>query len=236
MLNRKKGLNRKKELSRKTSSRKALSKGFTLIEVMVAIMVFASLSIAAYQVVNQVQRSNQLSAEKTARLQEMQRAMIIMDSDFRQMVARSFKGRANATGNRVLYSDEYLLDSQSHGILFTRLGWQNPQQAFPRGEIVKVGYRVVDDQLERVWWRYPDTPEGQEPLHKSLLDQVTSLDFRFYDGDNDKWQDAWPVEDKLPQAVEVTLELKDYAKIRRVYLIAQGQSVAKSDLNGEITQ
>ncbi|MFH0264170.1 type II secretion system minor pseudopilin GspJ [Vibrio rumoiensis] len=228
-------LNRKKTLSRKT-----LSKGFTLIEVMVAIMVFASLSIAAYQVVNQVQRSNQLSAEKTARLQDMQRAMIIMDSDFRQMVARSFKGRANATGNRVLYSDEYLLDSQSHGILFTRLGWQNPQQAFPRGEIVKVGYRVVDNQLERVWWRYPDTPEGQEPLHKSLLAQVENLDFRFYDSDKENWQETWQVETQLPAAVEVTLELKDYGTIRRVYLIPKGQSAtAKNGSDGsgrEVTQ
>ncbi|WP_089137716.1 type II secretion system minor pseudopilin GspJ [Vibrio rumoiensis] len=228
-------LNRKKTLSRKT-----LSKGFTLIEVMVAIMVFASLSIAAYQVVNQVQRSNQLSAEKTARLQDMQRAMIIMDSDFRQMVARSFKGRANATGNRVLYSDEYLLDSQSHGILFTRLGWQNPQQAFPRGEIVKVGYRVVGNQLERVWWRYPDTPEGQEPLHKSLLAQVENLDFRFYDGDKENWQETWQVETQLPAAVEVTLELKDYGTIRRVYLIPKGQSAtAKNGSDGsgsEVTQ
>ncbi|WP_417884158.1 type II secretion system minor pseudopilin GspJ [Vibrio rumoiensis] len=228
-------LNRKKTLSRKT-----LSKGFTLIEVMVAIMVFASLSIAAYQVVNQVQRSNQLSAEKTARLQDMQRAMIIMDSDFRQMVARSFKGRANATGNRVLYSDEYLLDSQSHGILFTRLGWQNPQQAFPRGEIVKVGYRVVDNQLERVWWRYPDTPEGQEPLHKSLLAQVENLDFRFYDGDKENWQETWQVETQLPAAVEVTLELKDYGTIRRVYLIPKGQSATakngSDDSGSEVTQ
>lgn len=235
MLNRKKKLSDKKQLSRKT-----LSKGFTLIEVMVAIMVFASLSIAAYQVVNQVQRSNQLSAEKTARLQDMQRAMIIMDSDFRQMVARSFKGRANATGNRVLYSDEYLLDSQSHGILFTRLGWQNPQQAFPRGEIVKVGYRVVDNQLERVWWRYPDTPEGQEPLHKSLLAQVENLDFRFYDSDKESWQETWQVETQLPTAVEVTLELKDYGTIRRVYLIPKGQSATTkngSDGSGrEVTQ
>ncbi len=40
------------------------SKGFTLIEVMVAIAVFATLSFAAYQVVNQVQRSNEQSLEK----------------------------------------------------------------------------------------------------------------------------------------------------------------------------
>lgn len=224
-------LSRKKRLNHK-----AFHKGFTLIEVMVAIMVFASLSIAAYQVVNQVQRSNQQSAEKTARLQEMQRAMIIMDSDFRQMVARSFKGRANSNGNRLLYADQYLLDSQSQGILFTRLGWQNPQQAFPRGEIVKVGYRVVDNQLERVWWRYPDTPEGQEPLHKSLLADVEELSFRFYDSDNNAWQETWQVEDKLPQAVEVTLELKDYTKIRRVYLTAQGQASTANSSDEEVTQ
>ncbi|MGV3001987.1 type II secretion system minor pseudopilin GspJ [Vibrio sp.] len=225
MFSRKKGL-----------SHRAFRKGFTLIEVMVAIMVFASLSIAAYQVVNQVQRSNQLSVEKTGRLQEMQRAMIIMDSDFRQMVARSFKGRANAHGSRLLYVDQYLLDSQSQGILFTRLGWQNPQHAFPRGEVVKVGYRVVDNQLERVWWRYPDTPEGQEPLHKSLLSDVEALRFRFYDSENNRWQETWQVEDKLPQAVEVTLELKDYAKIRRVYLTAPGQAASLNSSDEEISQ
>lgn len=215
---------------------KAMNKGFTLIEVMVAIMVFASLSLAAYQVVNQVQRSNQLSAEKTARLQDMQRTMIIMDNDFRQMAARIFKGRSNAIGERMLYADEYLLDSQSNGILFTRLGWQNPQQAFPRGEVVKVGYRVVNNQLERIWWRYPDTPEGQEPLYKPLLSKVDTLSFRFYDSNNEKWQGTWQVEDRLPEAIEVTLELDDYASIRRVYLTPQGQSSTVNNDANEVTQ
>lgn len=220
--------------------------GFTLIEVLVAIMVFASLSIAAYQVVNQVQRSNQQSAEKTERLQQMQRAMIILESDFRQMASRSFKGRANATATRLLYASEYLLDSDSYGILFTRLGWQNPQQAFPRGEVLKVGYRVVANQLQRVWWRYPDSAEGQDPLQKNVLDKVEKMHFRFY-GD-DQWQEAWEKENQLPAAVEITLTLQDYGDIRRVFLIAQGSASsggaspelnspdANSDINGEVTQ
>lgn len=66
-------LSRKKTLNQNAYQRLL---GFTLIEVLVAIMVFASLSLAAYQVVNQVQRSNQQSAEKTQRLQDIQRAMI----------------------------------------------------------------------------------------------------------------------------------------------------------------
>lgn len=65
--------------------------GFTLIEVLVAIAIFASLSVGAYQVLNQVQRSNEISAERTARLAELQRAMVIMDADFRQMALRQFR-------------------------------------------------------------------------------------------------------------------------------------------------
>ncbi|MDF5565276.1 type II secretion system minor pseudopilin GspJ, partial [Vibrio parahaemolyticus] len=63
-------------------------KGFTLIEVLVSIAIFASLSVAAYQVVSQVQRSNALSQERTQRLNEIQRAMVMMDNDFRQMAMR----------------------------------------------------------------------------------------------------------------------------------------------------
>lgn len=209
-------------------------RGFTLIEVLVAIMVFASLSLGAYQVVNQVQRSNQVSMDKTERLQELQRAMIVMDNDFRQMAQRQFRFSNDNGGNdkaKVLYVGEYILDSDSNGIVFTRLGWLNPQQAFPRGEIVKVGYRVVQDKLERVWWRYPDTPIDQEPLHKVVLSQVEKLEFRFYDGTT--WQQAWTKDIQLPQAIEVTLHLKDYGDIRRVYVIPQSEStnVAEGDNN-----
>ncbi len=227
MLSRKTGLNRKLGLSR---IRKAVA-GFTLIEVMVAIMVFASLSIAAYQVVNQVQRSNEQSAEKTVRLQQIQRAMIVLESDFRQMAARTFKGRANATTTRMLYAGEYVLDSDSNGILFTRLGWQNPQQAFPRGEVLKVGYRLVEHKLERVWWRYPDSAEGQEPLTRDVLDKVEGISFRFYA--DDQWQPTWESENQLPSAVEVNMTLQDYGKIRRVFLIAPGASSSALNENSD---
>ncbi|HBV76277.1 MULTISPECIES: type II secretion system minor pseudopilin GspJ [Vibrio] len=221
-------LSRKKTLNQNAYQRLL---GFTLIEVLVAIMVFASLSLAAYQVVNQVQRSNQQSAEKTQRLQDIQRAMIIMDSDFRQMAARQFRVNGEQASKNYLFEDEYLLDSESNGILFTRLGWLNPQQSFPRGEIVKVGYRVVQGNLERVWWRYPDTPAGQEPLYKSILTQVDDIAFRFYDGS--VWQDEWKQPSQLPKAVEVTFTLQDYGKLIRVYLTAGGAASGNSNNDGD---
>lgn len=205
---------------RNNAGRQRRTRGFTLIEVLVAMAIFASLSLAAYQVLNQVQRSNSLSAEREARLSELQRAIVIMDADFRQMALRRFRTNGEEPGDTMLLWRDYLLDSDSKGVLFVRLGWHNPQQQFPRGEVAKVGYRLKDDVLERVWWRYADTPVAQVPVVMPLLTQVTSWSMKFYF--QGQWLDEWTSKQSLPQAVSVTLTLKDYGEVERIYLTSGG--------------
>ncbi|MEZ9624363.1 type II secretion system minor pseudopilin GspJ [Aliivibrio fischeri] len=192
------------------------ARGFTLIEVMVAIAVFATLSFAAYQVVNQVQRSNEQSLEKSERIKQLQRSLVFLDNDFRQIVARPFRTGGEKASEALLKSGEYFLDSEFQAILFVRLGWKNPQQAFPRGEITKVGYRVIENKLERLWWRYPDTPVGQEAVITPLIDGIEELKFEFYDGK--KWLKKWEMKNQLPNAIKMILTFKDYGDVERVYL------------------
>ncbi|MFA0357264.1 type II secretion system minor pseudopilin GspJ [Vibrio breoganii] len=197
------------------------AKGFTLIEVLVAIAVFASLSMAAYQVVFQTQLSNQQSQEKLGRLQQLQATLVYLDSDFRQIAIRRFRNDGQEAGESLIYWQDNLLDSDEKGVLFTRLGWINPQQQFPRGEVTKVGYRIRDHKLERVWWRYPDTPVGQQGIVTPLLDKVEEFDIRFYNGES--WLEGWEDNGSLPKAVAVHLTLEDYGKLERIYLTADGQ-------------
>ncbi|WCE29806.1 type II secretion system minor pseudopilin GspJ [Vibrio sp. SCSIO 43137] len=204
------------------------SKGFTLIEVLVAIAIFATLSVSAYQVLNQVQRSNAQSIEKTGRLKDIQRAMVIIDNDFRQMALRQFRTNGDEPSEKIIEWGQGLLESDNNAVLFVRLGWLNPQQMFPRGEVSKVGYRVVADRLERVWWRYPDTPVGQQGIVTPLLDGVTNIEMRFYSAGN--WLERWDQPLALPEAVAFSIELQDYGKIERVYLTA-GEKLQKD--NGE---
>lgn len=206
-------------------------KGFTLIEVLVSIAIFASLSVAAYQVVSQIQRSNQLSQERTERLNEFQRTMVMMDNDFRQIALRRTRTDGEEPAEQLIFWSDYLLDSDAKGVMFARLGWHNPQQQFPRGEVTKVGYRLKGGTLQRIWWRYPDTPVGQEGIVTPLLTQVESFDLRFYDGS--QWQSDWDSSDSLPKAVSVVLTLKDYGKITRTYLTPDGTlSELEGDDNG----
>ncbi|MDR9826374.1 type II secretion system minor pseudopilin GspJ [Vibrio sp. FNV 38] len=196
-------------------------RGFTLIEVLVAIAIFASLSVGAYQVLNQVQQSNELSLQRSERLKEVQRALVMMDNDFRQMATRTMRTGGEEPSSVLLFWQDYLLDSDTKGLVFTRLGWHNPEQQFPRGEVTKVGYRTQEQVLERVWWRYPDTPVGQEPISAPLLTGLENFDLRFYNGS--EWVTEWTVTNRLPRALSVTLELEDYGKIERIYLTSGGQ-------------
>ncbi|MGF1738866.1 type II secretion system minor pseudopilin GspJ [Photobacterium satsumensis] len=201
--------------------------GFTLLEVLVAIAVFAMLSLSAYQVMNGVQRSDEQSREHSERLKDIQRAIVMMDNDFRQVVARKVRNQGETVSDRIFQSSEYLLDSSSYGILFTRSGWQNPQQMFPRGENVKVGYRIVDEQLERVWFRYPDSVVGTEALVRAILPGVEEMSFRFYS--DKKWLETWDKPAALPEGVMIKLTLEDYGDIERVYMLPTSALEAGDD-------
>ncbi|KJY84098.1 general secretion pathway protein GspJ [Vibrio galatheae] len=210
-------------------SKRVRAQGFTLIEVLVAIAIFASLSVGAYQVLNQVQRSNEISIERSERLKSLQRALVFLDNDFRQMALRQSRTNGEDPSPLLLQWQDYLLDSDAKGVLFTRAGWRNPSQQFPRGEVSKVGYRIKDKQLQRIWWRYVDTPAGQEGISMPLLDDVESFDMRFYDGS--EWQQNWETNLALPQAVALSLELSDYGKIERIYLTSGGTLEVSGEQN-----
>lgn len=205
----------------RTEHRQPLSRhaGFTLLEVLVAIAVFAMFSLSAYQVMNGVQRSDEQSREHNQRLQDIQRAILMLDNDFRQIIGRQVRQQGNNESGPLLQSGEYLLDSASDGIIFTRDGWQNPQQMFPRSEILRVGYRIIDEKLERVWFRYPDTVVGTEPLVRKVLEGVTALSFSYYGSQG--WQEAWSDNTRLPKGIAVTLTLEDLGKIERVYMLPE---------------
>ncbi|MEJ6080073.1 type II secretion system minor pseudopilin GspJ [Vibrio sp. 1-Bac 57] len=191
--------------------------GFTLIEILIAIAIFATLSLAAYQILQGVLRSGEISREHDKHLVEIQRGMLLIERDFVQMVARiSRTGNVEDENLQVLYAGKKVLDSDSEGIEFNRLGWTNPLNLLPRSTILRVGYRVKNNQLQRLYYLHPDTVAGEKPEQQVILNDVDSLSFRFWDDD---WIDTWNADKTIPKGIEMTINSQHYGELKRIFIL-----------------
>lgn len=193
--------------------------GFTLLEMLVAIAIFASLSMGAYQVLQGVLTSDEVAKKKEARLSELQLAFTLMERDITQMVPRS--GRIDGENNKVLLAaSRFGQQSDDWGMAFIRGGWLNPDGMLPRSGLQRVGWRLKDHKLERLSYLYPDPVIGTEPRIQPMLDRVTALRIYFYD--KGAWKEEWTQRNVLPYGLAVELDLEDYGTIRRQFLIGAG--------------
>ena len=193
------------------------SSGFTLIELLVAIAIFSVLSLAAYQILQGVLRSGEISKEHDQDLLEIQRGMLLIERDFVQMVARrSRTGNTEDDDLQVLYAGKNTLNSDYQGIEFNRLGWANPLNLLPRSNILRVGYRVQNGQLQRLYYLHPDTVSGEEPEQQVILHEIENLTFRFWDED---WVSAWSSSTEIPTGIEITITSKHYGELKRVFIL-----------------
>ncbi|WP_258546937.1 type II secretion system minor pseudopilin GspJ [Psychromonas sp. B3M02] len=205
----------------KQGQRISKNQGFTLVEILVAIAIFAMLSFAAYQILQGVLRSGEISREHDQNLKEIQRGMLLIERDFVQMVART--SRTEGTDDedlQVLYAGDGILDSEYEGIEFNRLGWFNPLNLLPRSNVLRVGYRVQDGQLQRLYYLHPDTISGEETEQQVILNDVEGLSFRFWD---DTWVTTWSSNSELPTGIEITINSKHYGELRRVFILAASE-------------
>lgn len=163
-------------------------RGFTLLEVMVALGILAFVVISTHQILDSTTKAKDASDEKIAELNGLQTTFRLMDQDFSQMTKRAVRNESGDVQEYYLLAGRYVLESQYDGIAFVRDGWINPINLLPRSELQAVGYRVIDDNLERVYRVYVDQLDNMEPRVQQVLENVEELKFEFLDSDN-KWQE-----------------------------------------------
>lgn len=193
------------------------SAGFTLLEVLLAITIFAALSLGGYQVLQGVLANDAQTRVKGERLANLQRAFTVLERDFSQALARPSRIEGEPS-TAVFQAEQYQMQSDDWAVAWVRAGWLNPDALLPRSQLQKVGYRLRGGQLERLNYLYPDPAIGTEATVVPLLDGVRGFTLRFFGQRG--WQAAWEDAEQLPAGVEVTLTLDDYGQLRWRFLLA----------------
>lgn len=204
-------------------------RGFTLLELLVAVGVFAVMSVMAYGGLKTVLDSRQQTDAQAKRLAAVQMTFMRLERDIEQMANRRIR---NEFGDEE--TPQLAVSDGDAVIEFTRAGWSNPTNA-PRSHLQRVGYALKDKQLLRAYWLVLDRAQDSKPIQTVLLDKVKSMEWRFMDNAG-TWQTHWPPTaatspqpqtptpasqalSEFPRAVEVTLELDDLGRLTRLFSI-----------------
>ncbi|HQQ63369.1 MAG TPA: type II secretion system minor pseudopilin GspJ [Pseudomonadales bacterium] len=218
------------------------TQGFTLIEVMVAISIFAVISLGVYRVLSGMVQAQGAVASHADSLHEIQQALWIMSSDIEQIAVRDIQDENKRRVPAVISDkDDFLLQ-------FTRQGLRNPL-LFHRSDLQRVAYSLgpaeEDDAnnatghgktgsgdhkrqhlLRHVWGALDRIDETQE-VKQVLLHDVDEVKLEFLTQDN-KWLKNWPEKRMesnahvrtLPVAIKIEMKTRKYGTLERVFQIS----------------
>lgn len=187
--------------------------GFTLVEMLIALSIFALLSIAGVSLLSFSIDSRQRTAERLDSIASVARTRSLLSADLAQAVPRTWR---DTNGLR---RPAFAGGNDGTAIELVRSGWTNDGGA-ARSSLQRVSYRLEGDRLVRISSPMVDGAADNPPA--ILLTGVKSLRMRFHAGG--VWRDDWQAEvaDALPDAVEVTVASTTIEPLRQVFVVGPG--------------
>lgn len=199
------------------------AQGFTLIEILVAMAIFSLIGVAATAILTTVIDSDTLSQARATQLQQLQRAMLLIERDLQQAMPRGM--RVNGERISIVMRGGPGDTSDADALGFVRGGWQNPQLMLPRSTQQYVAYRLYDGELQRLYSQHVDNVVGYEPKTHVLIENVTDFQVFFigqtgtFDVNDPDWQQRYQ-DTVLPRLVALEITSEDFGVIRREFALA----------------
>lgn len=196
-------------------------RGFTLIEIMVAIIIFAFISVVSYRIVTSLVTTKEVAGKAQDKWGNLSLAMSNLGGSRNRvipLVARdengnvlpAILGKSKLTG---------IYDSQLEMTLSGYIGGSGIQEITPPK---RVGYRYTNGSLYLVVWPVLNRVIATRPEIDLLIDNVTNFQASYLYPDN-QWRDSWPPvggdPTVLPKGLKILLNLKSGESIEREFSV-----------------
>lgn len=200
--------------------------GFTLVEVLLALAIMAMIALLSAQAFNTASTGSAATREAMDRIAAIDRTFVLIETDLRN----AFPKTVNDSFNQPL-PPFFVASSDDYWMTIMRGGLENPL-FLPRSEEVRVGYRYMEETIWRDTWYNPRHTDQDDARAQKVLTGVTMMSVRVLAPGASSlaagpWLQDWPDnsgvnQDKLPMAVEVTLELEDMGEVVRLFSVLPG--------------
>ena len=189
------------------------ARGFSLVEILVALVVFATMAALAYGGLRSVARTRSELAQKEDAFRDLLRTVDLLNRDLGEAIVRPVRG----TSGQQLAA---FIGAPDH-IEFTRLGFANPQ-AEQRSNLERVMYEFDDQLLKRGRFAVLDRAADTQPQIFDTHLAIDAVRFRFLSPAG-QWLEVWPPPAQkddpafqLPRAVQWNLRTKNYGELENV--------------------
>lgn len=163
--------------------------GFTLLEIMIALTIFAVISLLAWQILDGAMRTSNATDVAATRLNQLQRAYNLLERDFFQLQARAPRNEPD------------VFVQSKDGLALTTLNGVSGQV-----QLERVRWRLKDKTLWRDIWPVIDGPADAEPEKVPILSDIKAMSWRFWKA---SWLDKWTDTAHQPEGVEVLLTMEN---------------------------
>ena len=200
------------------------AQGFTLIEVLIALSLFAILSVMAFGGLKQLLGQHQQLDARTQRFSNLQSAVQVLERDLSQIEARTVRDSFGDIKSALMGSamPEFVYE-------LTTKNWINPHDA--TGVLLqRIGYQIQENTLWRSYYPKLDAGIGNTPVRYGLLKEITDFKLRFM-GSNGAWVEFWPPlndtgqtdDTQVPNAIEMSLSAQDFGTITKIIEVVQSE-------------
>ena len=206
----------------------ANDRGFTLLEVLVAISIFAMISVVSAQLLRSIIKTESTVSLSNESINDVGRALNVIYRDVSQLTPRNIRDEYGDV------SSALIVGQGAHVLELSRTGWSNPA-LHSRSELQRVAYKIADGVLYRYFWLVLDRAEDSQPRMQRLLEGVKLFEVKAITQPGESI-DIWPVFDAgpaLPLGIEIILTVDHIGEIRRTFVLPEvARSINKAQLAG----
>lgn len=196
--------------------------GFTLIETLIAVSLFALISVMGVTLLTSYTASQNQLDQSEKFLASIQQARALMQADMENAVKRPVRDLFG--GNSTAIFQGYPPNRPNVIVAFVRGGHMGVLLSEEQPAIQRVEYMLDGERLIRKSYRLPDATLETPVSGQVLFDRVEGLTARFHAGD--RWVEDWGTlaggAARFPSLVEFNIELQGRGTITNIFSVGGG--------------